>query len=44
VDEELREIVLDDRWSLGLEAIEVTGTLRERARQVLAQIKSYSTH
>ena len=39
VDEELRDIVLEDRWSFGLEAIEVTGTLRERARQVLAQVK-----
>jgi predicted ATPase len=39
VDEELRDIVVEDRWSLGLEAIEVTGTLRERARQVLAQVK-----
>jgi predicted ATPase len=39
VDEELREIVVEDRWSFGLEAIEVTGILRERARQVLAQVK-----
>ena len=39
VDEELREIVVEDRWSFGLEAIEVTGTLRERARQVLAQVE-----
>jgi predicted ATPase len=38
VDEELRDIVVGDRWDFGLEAIEVTGTLRERARQVLAQI------
>jgi hypothetical protein len=39
VDEELRDIVVDDRWSFGLEAIEVTGTSRERARQVLAHVK-----
>ena|SRR3982751_3290122 len=39
VDEELRDILVDDRWGFGLEAIEVTGTLRERARQVLAQVK-----
>lgn len=39
VDEELREIVVEDRWDLGLEAIEVTGTLRERARHVMAQIE-----
>jgi hypothetical protein len=38
VDEELRDIVLDDRWSFGVDAIEVTGTLRERARQVLAYV------
>jgi hypothetical protein len=38
VDEELRDIVLDDRWSFGVEAIEVTGTPRERARQVLASV------
>jgi predicted ATPase len=39
VDEELRDIVVEDRWSFGLEAIEVAGTLRERARQVLAHVK-----
>jgi predicted ATPase len=40
VDEELREIVVEDRWDLGVEAIEVTGTARERARQVLAYLRS----
>jgi predicted ATPase len=39
VDEELRDIVVEDRLSFGLETIEVTGTLRERARQVLAHVK-----
>lgn len=39
VDEELREIVLDDRWDLGIEALEVTGTPRERLRQVLAWVR-----
>jgi predicted ATPase len=39
VDDELRDIVVGDRWDFGLEAIEVTGTLRERARQVLAHVK-----
>ena len=39
VDEELREIVVEDRWDFGLEAIEVTGPLRERVRQVLAQVE-----
>jgi predicted ATPase len=38
VDEELRDIVLEDRWSFGVEAIEVTGTPRGRARQVLAYL------
>lgn len=36
VDEELREIVLEDRWDFGVEAIEVTGSVHKRARQVLA--------
>jgi hypothetical protein len=38
VDEEIRDIVLDDRWDFGIEAVEVTGTLRERTRQVLAYV------
>lgn len=38
VDEELRDILLGDRWDLGIEAMEVTGSVRERARQVLAQV------
>ncbi|HYG65889.1 MAG TPA: AAA family ATPase [Thermoanaerobaculia bacterium] len=38
VDEELREIVVEDRWDFGVEAIEVAGTPRERARQVLAYL------
>jgi predicted ATPase len=42
VDEELREIVLDDRWAFGVEAIEVTGSPRARARQVLAHLKGRS--
>jgi AAA domain len=39
VDEQLCEIVLDDRWSFGVEAFEVTGRPRERARQVLAHLR-----
>lgn len=39
VDEELREIVLEDRWGFGVEAVEVTGTLRDRVRQVLALVR-----
>jgi predicted ATPase len=39
VDEELREILLEDRWDFGVEAVEVTGTVRERVRQVLAYLR-----
>jgi predicted ATPase len=39
VDEELQDIVLEDRWHFGVEAAEVTGTLRERVRQVLAHAR-----
>lgn len=39
VDEELRDIVVEDRWDFGVEAIEVTGSPRERARQVLAHVR-----
>jgi len=38
VDEALREIVLEDRWGFGVEALAVAGTARERARQVLAYV------
>lgn len=36
VDEELRDIVLGDRWEFGVETMEVAGPSRERVRQVLA--------
>lgn len=39
VDEELREILLDDRWGFGVELLEVTGPLDERVRQVMACIR-----
>jgi hypothetical protein len=39
VDEELRENLLEDRWDFGVEAVEVTGTVRERVRQVLAYLR-----
>ena len=39
VHEELQDIVLEDRWHFGVEATEVTGTLRERVRQVLARVR-----
>jgi len=35
VDEELRDILLDDRWGIGVEVLEVSGTPQERVRQVL---------
>jgi hypothetical protein len=39
VDEELRAILFEDPWDFDVEAVEVTGTVRERARQALAQIQ-----
>jgi predicted ATPase len=41
VDEEIREIVLGDRWEWGVEAVEVTGPLQERLRQVLAHVRAH---
>jgi len=38
VDAELRSIVLEDRWGIGVEAIEVSGATRERVRQVLEHV------
>lgn len=38
VDETIREIVLADRFDLDQETIEVGGSVRDRARQVLARI------
>jgi carbohydrate kinase (thermoresistant glucokinase family) len=38
VDEQLREILLDDCWAFGVEVLEVSGSPRERARQVLAHV------
>jgi hypothetical protein len=43
VDEELRDIVLEDRWEVGVEALEVTGSPTERARQVLARVRGIAT-
>jgi hypothetical protein len=33
VDEQLRDILDDDRWDFGVDLIEVTGSSRERARR-----------
>ncbi len=38
VDERLRSLVLDDALGLGLDAIEVTGTVEARVQQVLAAL------
>lgn len=38
VDEELQDMVLDDRWGFGVPAIEVVGPVDDRARQALACI------
>jgi predicted ATPase len=37
VDDDLRAMILADAWSLGVAAMEVTGTPDERVRQVLEQ-------
>ena len=38
VDDALRDIVLDDRWSFGVPAIEVTGSTDDRVAQVLRHL------
>jgi GTPase SAR1 family protein len=38
VDDRLRDIVLDDRWSFGVPAIEVTGSTEDRVAQVLRHL------
>lgn len=43
VDEELRDIVLADRWAFGVEAVEVTGTTQERIQQILAHVENHET-
>jgi len=43
VDEEIRAILFEDPWDFGVEVVEVTGTVRERSRYVLAQIKGDRT-
>lgn len=40
VDEELQDIVLEDRWTFGVPAIEVAGPPGERARQALAYLRA----
>ena len=38
VDEELREILLEDPWEVGMDVLEVTGTVGGRVRPVLAHV------
>jgi predicted ATPase len=38
VDEALRDIVLDDRWSFGVPAVEVAGSTADRVAQVLRHL------
>jgi predicted ATPase len=38
VDQKLKEILLDDSLDLGMEVLEVTGTLHERVKQVIAYL------
>jgi predicted ATPase len=42
-DDALRDIVLDDRWSFGVAAIEVTGSTADRVRQVLRELEQLSS-
>ena len=39
VDEELRDVLLNDRWEIGMDVLEVIGTSQERARQVRARAR-----
>ncbi len=41
VNEELQDIVLDDKWAFGVPTIEVSGDAHERAGQVLAHLKNH---
>jgi hypothetical protein len=40
VDEQLREILLEDPWGFAVEVLEVTGSPRARAQQVLAHVRA----
>ncbi len=40
VDEQVRAILVDDCWDLAPPVLEVTGSPRDRARQVLARLRS----
>lgn len=38
VNEEIREILVDDAWGIGVPALEVSGTVEQRVRKVLARM------
>jgi predicted ATPase len=38
VDEEIRDIILGDRWEFGVDTVEVAGPPHERVRKVLAHV------
>lgn len=38
VHEEIREILVDDAWGIGVPVVEVSGTVKQRVRQVLARM------
>lgn len=40
VDQEIREILLEDRWSLGVRVLEVAGSPEERTRRVLSELNA----
>lgn len=40
VDEAIREILLNDPWDFGVDVLEVAGSPRERARQVIAHLRA----
>lgn len=39
VEEEIRDLVVGDRWEFGVDALEVAGPPHERARKVLAHVR-----
>jgi len=40
VDEELREVLVDDRYGLGVDVLELTGTISERVHQILTHLSN----
>ena len=40
VDAKIRDILLENPWELAIDVLEVTGTVRDRAQQVLAHLRA----